>query len=503
MRRLILRVVLAIGLVLAWVGPAEAHPLGNFTINQFSRIEVGKTEVHVHYVVDMAEIPSFQTLQEIDTNGDGQLNPAEQQAYIEKQAAELSAGLHLAIDGTELPLRIGERNLNMLPGQGGLNTMRLTFDLTAARPNANPNATLIYRVENYRERLGWREIVAVASDGVTLSKTNVPSTTVSDELRSYPQDALSSPLDVREANLSVELGGVAAANGLPQAATGRPSTRADDQLAALIASRDLTPGAIALALVLAFILGAGHALTPGHGKTIVAAYLVGARGTPLHAIFLGLTTTLTHTAGVFLLGFITLAISRYILPEQIYPWLEFASGLMVVIIGIALFRSRLILLLQRNKAGTHSHSDNWLDQDHEHGPDTHTHDHDEALADWAAGRASGQKVERPGVSWRSLLALGVSGGLIPCPSALIVLLGAIALGRIGFGLLLILSFSIGLAAVLTALGMLLVYARGLFEKMPMNGLLMKALPVASAALVTIAGAIITYGGLVQAGIVKL
>jgi ABC-type nickel/cobalt efflux system permease component RcnA len=318
--------------------------------------------------------------------------------------------------------------------------------------------------------------------------------------------------------MSVALGGTTPAAGIPQAATGRPSTRADDQLAALIANRDLTPGAIAIALVLAFVLGAGHALTPGHGKTIVAAYLVGARGTARHAIFLGLTTTLTHTAGVFLLGFVTLAISRYILPEQIYPWLEFASGLMVVIIGIALFRSRLLLLLQHNKANnqqhnhehgphththehephTHNHSAGWLDSDHEHGPDTHTHDHDHALADWASGSAAGQ----PEVSWRSLLALGVSGGLIPCPSALVVLLGAIALGRIGFGLLLIVSFSLGLASVLTALGMLLVYARGLFENMPMNGVIMKALPVVSAVLVTIAGGVITYGGLVQAGIVR-
>jgi ABC-type nickel/cobalt efflux system permease component RcnA len=270
---------------------------------------------------------------------------------------------------------------------------------------------------------------------------------------------------------------------------------------------------------LAFILGAGHALTPGHGKTIVAAYLVGTRGTPRHAIFLGLTTTVTHTAGVFLLGFITLAISRYVLPEQVYPWLEFASGAMVVVIGIALFRSRLLLLLQPKAPVAHDHSQNhshdhdhshdhghdhehnhsagWLDHDHEHGPHTHTHDNDAVLADWATG------TDRTNVSWRNLLALGISGGLIPCPSALVVLLGAIALGRVGFGLLLIVAFSIGLASVLTALGMVLVYARGFFEHLPVNSFAMRALPVASAVLVTLAGCVITYGGLVQAGIVRL
>lgn len=503
MRRLILRIVLALGLLLGWVGQAEAHPLGNFTINQFSRVEVRQTAVHVHYVVDMAEIPSFQVLQAIDADGDGQLNTNEQQAYLEQQAVALASGLHVSLDGVALPLRVDQHDLSMLPGQGGLNTLRMTFDLSAARPSTNSSISMVYRVDNYSERLGWREIIAVAADGVTLAELNVPAVSISDELRSYPEDALSSPLDMREARMQIASGGPAAVPTTPQVAAGRPSTRADDQLAALIANRDLTPGAIVIALALAFILGAGHALTPGHGKTIVAAYLVGARGTARHAIFLGLTTTLTHTAGVFLLGFVTLAISRYILPEQIYPWLEFASGLMVVVLGIALFRSRLLLLLQRNKQDAHSHDDGWLDHDHEHGPDTHTHEHDQALADWAAGRAAGQKIERPDVSWRSLLALGVSGGLIPCPSALIVLLGAIALGRIGFGLLLILSFSVGLASVLTALGVLLVYARGLFEKMPVNGMLMRALPVLSAALVTIAGGIITYGGLVQAGIVRL
>jgi ABC-type nickel/cobalt efflux system permease component RcnA len=157
---------------------------------------------------------------------------------------------------------------------------------------------------------------------------------------------------------------------------------------------------------------------------------------------------------------------------------------------------------QRRQQGHHQHG-GWFDSDHEHGPDTHTHEYEGKLADWAAGNATkpaSPAATKPGVSWKSLLALGVSGGLIPCPSALVVLLGAIALGRVGFGMLLIVAFSAGLAAVLTALGMALVYTRTFFEKLPTNGVLLRALPIASAILVTLAGCAISASALVQAGL---
>ncbi len=514
MYRFTIRIVFVLGLLFAFVGHAEAHPLGNFTINQYSRVVVGSAAVTVHYVVDMAEIPAFQAIQSLDTNQDGQMSETERQAFIDDQSTRLSAGLKLTVDGTILPLHMISRDLSFPPGQGGLNTLRLVFDLEAARPTTSTRVALYYHVENFNERLGWREIVVQSIDGLTLAETTAPTATVSDELRNYPQDALSSPLNMREVQVAVAPDGAAALPTIVQSTSVTAIGRADDRLAALIAGKDLSTGAIMLALLLAFVLGAGHALTPGHGKTVVAAYLIGARGTARQALFLGLTTTLTHTAGVFLLGIITLAISKYLLPEQIYPWLEFTSGALVVVIGIALFRSRLLALIGWQKShtpvhdqldhapehehGAHTHSHDWLN--HEHGPHTHTHEHDGVLADWADSKISGNSAARPAVTWRSLLALGVSGGLIPCPSALVVLLGAIALGRVGFGLLLILAFSTGLAAVLTALGMLLVYARSFFERLPTSSLFMRALPVASAVLVTLAGCIICLGGLVQAGI---
>jgi nickel/cobalt transporter (NicO) family protein len=496
MNKYLLRIFLALGLAFALIGNAQAHPLGNFTVNQYSRVVVDADTITVHYVVDMAEIPAFQAIQSIDANQDGQLTDAERQAYLDSQQAALLPGLLLSNAGTPLPLTLQASNLEFPDGQGGLKILRLTFDLQADHPAPGTQLSLEYRVNNFAERLGWREIVIQSSGGVTLAETNALADSISNELRSYPEDSLASPLDMRSATFTIAPGGVAASPQQAQPTATGTSGRADDRLAALV-SGELTPATIAIALVLAFILGAGHALTPGHGKTVVAAYLVGARGTARQALFLGLATTLTHTAGVFLLGFVVLGVSQYLLPEQIYPWLEFTSGALVVIIGVVLFRSRLAGLLGWNNAHhTHDHSDS----DHEHGPHTHTHDHDGALADWADAKIAGRHVEQPNVSWRSLLALGISGGLIPCPSALVVLLGAVALGRVGFGMVLILAFSLGLAAVLTSLGLLLVYARGLFEKLPTNGLLMRALPVASAVLVTIVGCVISYGGLVQAGV---
>lgn len=226
-------------------------------------------------------------------------------------------------------------------------------------------------------------------------------------------------------------------------------------------------------------MGAGHALTPGHGKAVVAAYLVGARGTARHALFLGFTVTITHTAGVFALGLVTLFASRYLLPEQIFPWISLISGILVVTIGGNLFINRL--------RGTADHQ-------HDHGHGHHQHLPGGMVSPSGGGLAGDghshqhlPPAQNQPITWQSLLALGISGGLLPCPSALVVLLSAIALGRIGFGLLLILAFSAGLAGVLVGIGLLLVYANRFFARLPLNGRLVRTLPVVSAALITLAG----------------
>ncbi|MBA3534244.1 MAG: sulfite exporter TauE/SafE family protein, partial [Ardenticatenales bacterium] len=210
--------------------------------------------------------------------------------------------------------------------------------------------------------------------------------------------------------------------------------------------------------------------------------LVGSRGTVGHALFLGLTTTITHTAGVFALGLMTLFLSQYILPEQLYPWLSVLSGLLVVGIGVSLFSQRLRrFLAARTNSAEHDHHDHDHGHDHDH---SHSHSH----------------MPPATVTWRSLLALGISGGLLPCPSALVLLLSAMALGRVGLGLVLIIAFSLGLASVLTGIGVLLVHAQRLFERIPVSGRLFQALPVGSALLITLAGLGITVQALAQTGL---
>jgi len=208
-----------------------------------------------------------------------------------------------------------------------------------------------------------------------------------------------------------------------------------------------------LALLLAAFWGAAHALTPGHWKAIVAGYLVGSRGKPRHAVALGLIVTVTHTIGVFALGLVTLALSAVIVPEQLYPWLTLVSGLLVVLVGASVLRRRL-----RPKRVHHHH-----------------HHHEQDL--------------------RSLLGVGVAAGLLPCPSALVVLLSAIALHRIGLGLALIVAFSAGLAATITAIGLVAVLAQRAFARLRLDGRLVAALPAVSAALILVVGAGLTINAL--------
>jgi ABC-type nickel/cobalt efflux system permease component RcnA len=510
MKRWLLSLLFVVALLVGHApAPAQAHPLGNFTVNQYSRLEVGRDVVRLHYVVDMAEIPAFQERQSIDADGDGQVGDSEQAAYLARQVPALIGGLHLSAGGTPLALRPVGQALSFPAGQGGLPTLRLTIDFDAPIAIAQSPA-LSYRDDNFAERIGWREIVVRSLDGVALHDSTAPQQDQTDELRSYPQDMLSSPLNLREARFTAAPG-AASMGAVPAAGVARAGLdRSTDSFAALIATRELTPAALLLLLALALLLGAGHALTPGHGKTIVAAYLIGARGTARHAVFLGLTTTITHTAGVFALGAITLFISNYILPEQLYPWLEFLSGALVVGIGLVLFRSRLAGLLRRKNnhqqlavAHMHDHEhyhEHEHDHGHDHGHEHHDHDHDHGPHGHShlPPGADGQPI-----AWRGLLALGVSGGLIPCPSALVVLLSAIALHRLPLGMLLIVVFSIGLAGVLTGIGLLLVYARRLFERFPTDGRLLRVLPIASAAIVTLAGLGITLQALSQTGILRI
>jgi ABC-type nickel/cobalt efflux system permease component RcnA len=506
-------VVLHLAWVVLPVKIASAHPLGNFTVNRYSRLEVASNQITLIYIVDRAEIPSFQEREAIDANKDGQLSHDEQQAYLQAEVARYRPNLKLLVDGVPVALQIESNQIDFPAGQGGLLTQRITSRFTTSISNLQSPISINYTDNNFAGRLGWQEIVLKAGQNVTLQGENLPTKDISNALRDYPQDMLQSP--VQRSAVSFQL---SALSGQQSTISNQPLTRrstldaprSDDPFADLIQIEELTLGTVLLAMLGAFVWGAAHALSPGHGKTIVAAYVVGQRATIKHAVFLGATTTITHTAGVFALGLITLFASQFILPETLYPWLEVISGVLVVILGATLLRGRLASLLQVLKVGKVSNVNNLTNASHTDFDPTQPHDH----GDGFVHKHVMPGVGTPGqtVGWRGLLALGVSGGLLPCPSALVVMLSAIALNRVGFGMLLIVIFSLGLASVLIAIGMLLVRAGKLMERatqamsrsrFKFTTSLIKAAPVFSALFITVVGLGITWRALAMAGVIRI
>ncbi len=427
---------------LALPATALAHPLGNFSVNRYSEISLTGERIYVRYALDLAEIPTFQEGATVRAPG---------------FAVTVAERLVLELDGRRVPLEPLEHAVEAQAGAGGLDTLR--FDAVFAAPAGETGRALEFRDLNFERRLGWKEVVVVTSAGARLLSSDVPATSTSNALRSYPDDLLSSPLDASSAVVEYEPG-----EGPGTAPTLEPRSAvlaSSGGFESLITREDLGLGVVLVSLAVALFWGAAHALTPGHGKAIVAGYLVGSRGRPRHAVLLGLIVTATHTAGVFGLGLVTLLLSQFVVPERLYPWLTVASGLLVVGVGAAVLTSRV----------RHARA-------HAHGPHHHHHHHHEH-----------------GYGRGGLIGVGVAAGLLPCPSALVVLLSAIALHRVGFGLALIVAFSLGLAATITAIGLLAVLARQAFGRLSLNGPFVRALPAASALLILAVGVGITANAL--------
>ncbi|MEH2360209.1 nickel/cobalt transporter [Nostoc sp.] len=471
-----------IAICLFWMPRANAHPLGNFTINHYAGVQVATDGVGIDYVLDMAEIPAFQEINHLDTNRDRKAEPIETVQYPNQKCQEVNSHLELLINKQPLTLSLIKSTVEFPPGVGGLSTLRLSCNFQAPTELVGANE-LIFEDQFYPQRLGWREIT-VAANGVAI-QGDFTSLSITNRLRDYPTELLSSPLDQRrisfKLNPSLTLNqqapppSVKSSSRLDNALTGR----SNDVFTNLITQENHNFWTILIALAIAFFWGGLHALSPGHGKTLVGAYLVGSRSNAQQALFLGLIITITHTAGIFALGLVTLGTSQFILTEQLYPWLSVLSGVLVTVIGLNLFISRL-QGTQVSHSHDHVHSHQHSHDSHHHHNHVH-HEHSHLPPD---GDVTSMK-------WSSLLALGISGGLLPCPSALVVLLSAIALGRIGFGLALVSAFSLGLAAVLTGIGLMLVYAKDRFEHLPFQIPRIKMLPVASALCITLIGLGIT------------
>ncbi len=499
-----------------------AHPMGNFSISHYSGISVGRGFLEVRYSIDMAEIPTFQEMQQ---NGiEARPGDLHLPAYLSAQAARFAQGLQLTLNGRALPLRVVSQDVMFPPGAGNLPTMKFGFvyraeidvDCVAAPCHVD------YEDTNFPGRAGWKEVVATTEREISLITSTAPDRDRSERLSNYPTDLLSSPPQVLRASLvfsetprqTAAVASRAETKQIGRTPHGGAGVRPNDKVAAasvnaslnvsptvgareeialkpnqqttprnafteLMATRQFSFSIALLSALIAAGLGALHALEPGHGKTIVAAYLVGSRGTGRHALLLGLMVTISHTAGVYLLGGITLYAQKYIFPDRIYPFLGVLSGMLIAGMGCFLF-------LQRYLGGQFAHS----------------HRTDVAATD--EPRTSENSQRRAGISARQLLILGITGGMVPCPAALVVLLSAVALHRTGFGLFLIVAFSIGLAAVLITMGVVAVYARRMLSRLPLEApLIQRWLPMASAVMISVLGCGIAARGLMAAGILHI
>jgi ABC-type nickel/cobalt efflux system permease component RcnA len=536
-------------LLLAFIsGTAFAHPMGNFSINHYSKIKIGEKSIDILYLIDMAEIPTYQEIRESGfTAKAADPNLAQ---YLNQQEKFLGAGLVLTNDGQAVPLEPISHQVVFADGAGGLPTMKMEFSFRGVVRATTGIHNLSYTDDNFPGRAGWKEIVVLSGSSAIL-QNSASIVDRSNELTNYSSDVLNSPPQQLSAAVRYQTQAVGvettttvkSATGVVPGKNSSPlaksvsSIRVRPKSTKLVISKngqlrpvtasdipDTSANMVALpaaahagntprsrftelistrgklsfwfllsAALIAAGLGAMHALEPGHGKTIVAAYLVGSRGTARHAVLLGVVVTASHTVGVFLLGAVTLYASRYIVPEKLYPWLGTISGLSVAGLGLFIFLRHLT-----GESGEHSHL---AGEQHSHLFLSMFNRNGDTQLPQIESQSSTEKPSERALSLRELCMLGITGGIVPCPAALVVLLSAFSLHRIGFGLFLISAFSIGLAAVLVAVGLAMVYTKHLLAlRSRGEGKLVLYLPMMSSAFMIILGVGITISALGSGGV---
>ena len=517
--RLVVGMCAALATGLLFVSPAAAHPLGNLSINHLDSLHFEADRIVDNAIVDTAEIPTAQAADHVDADGNGTASPSELDRYGVEQCAAYLATLALSVDDQPVDLTTVSTAFVYRPGQAGLQTTRLECQFEAV-VDLSAQRTVSFSNHFAPDRVGWHEIIADSDR--TLVESTVPTNSVTDGLTTYPLDLLSSPADVRDASITVAPGIGAPAGSSSTKQSVSTFSRAIGPFSGaiehvnrvfndLVGRRELTLGIGLLAIGLALVLGASHALLPGHGKTVMAAYIAGRQGSVRDAVLVGATVTATHTGGVLVLG-LALTASTSLAGESVLAWLGVISGLMIAVLGAGLLRSARQHPDSGNGEHTHRHG---FGHSHSHGSHSHGgHSHREvahpeshldfavpsrqalvlatrwegngpvALADRPADMsafASADLMSSPNdelvarhdhrhdiavkkVSRRGLVGMGIAGGLVPSPSALVVLLSAIALGRTIFGIVLVIGYGVGMAGTLTLAGVLLVRVRDRYRE---------------------------------------
>jgi ABC-type nickel/cobalt efflux system permease component RcnA len=523
-RGLIRALFAVIPALLALAAPlaADAHPLGNFTINHLTELSFGSQRADVRYVLDMAEIPTYQTLR---AQGGSDTSPAALNRWAQRTAPGLLAQLRLSEGSQPLPLVMDGASARTRPGAGGLPTLYLRIRAHAELPAASSPRAISFRDETYAGRLGWHDVVVA------------PGAEPTHELTAYPSALLGSPRALTGVDLSVRSDGSATVRAsLDDAAdssgtpAGAPLARSN-QLSDMLARGTGDWAFVLVTFLVAIALGALHALEPGHGKTLLAISLVGARATVKQAAILAASLTIAHTIGVLALGVAINLFKGYFVPESIYPWITLLSGVAIAIVGARavqrqiLARQPLAHAHAHPHARAHSHDHGHVHYahaaDHGHAHHSHdhasAHDHDHAPAhghDHAPAHGHGHTHDHddleharlhaiPGtapLTFGSTIWAAMSGAVAPCPAALVVLLAAVALNQVTYGIFVIVAFSVGLATTLTGLGIAVVRSAGWLQSRRGFERFVRYGPTASAVVISAIGAVMVGQGFAQEGI---
>jgi ABC-type nickel/cobalt efflux system permease component RcnA len=459
------------------------HPLGNFSINRYTGLVVLPDRLRVHHVQDYAEIPTEQVRRRIDADADETFDPPELRAWARPTCRAATRHLSITVQENAVPLELLTARADVRKGQAGLQTLRLECEMSATITPIDDTVSLVLIDRALSNGIAWREITA-KGQGVTLVESDVPARSISRVLTSYPPDLLQNPINQRVANLVVRKGGAAShANEQAQpirTVLPRGVDKLTSDFMATIGRHDLGLSMGLMAVVVAVVLGALHAVGPGHGKTIMAAYAAGRGEQSLRTVLtLGATVTLTHTAGVLLLG-ILVAVGTAFAPQATYPWLTAISGVLVTLVGAT-------MLWQAHARRSHSHEHG---HGHAHG---HPHGHDHRQ------RHDHPHEQRRGTG--GILLMGIAGGMVPTPSAVVVLLGAAALGHAWFGVVLVAAYGAGMALVLVLAGLAAVRLSQVLQKRlerARQPRALRILPMVTASAVVVLGLVLTVRGLLTA-----
>ena len=461
-------------LPLASFSPATAHPLGNFTINHLAKVSSDRGTLRVRYILDIAEIPSFQIMHAQS----GDWTQAAMQQWAQNEIAVVRSGLRVSIDGAPQTLESHSARASLRPGAGGLPIIRWVGEFTMPVTGGAAHRVSVQDSVYSDRRIGWKDIIV----GSQTEPTN--------ELRSYPSALIGTPRRINAATFTVQPDGAVASvressDATPAAGT-LTSWVSATALSDMFSRPNQTPLFIILTVLAAFGLGALHAIEPGHGKALLAFTLVGARATSKQAMILAVSLTVAHTAGVLLLGIVLFFAAGFV-SETIYPWITLISGVAIAVIG-----ARILARYVRMRRGlAHAHV-------HEHdGAHPHSHDHHHG-----EGQEHGHSHAIPGsqpLNFRSAIWAALSGGIAPCPAAIVVLLAALRLHQVGYGIFLIVIFSMGLAAVLSGLGIGVVHSaawlsrRSGYARVAAYGPLITALVISSIGAWTLATGFVQQG----------